>query len=362
MVGYFTAANRIGTLAIVEMAEQACSMVLTISLLHFWAGEDSVRACEAVVLGGGFSGCVTLLCLVVLRKKEKTAFCDRIPLRKRLCETAVPLALADDLKSGISTAENLMVPKRLSLCTKVGDHLAAFGIVCGMVFPVLMFPMAILYGLAELLIPELARCSAAGSNDRIRYLARRSLKLAVLYGCLFCGTLFLLSEDICLRLYDNRDAVVYLRRFSLLVPMLYCDAITDAMIKGLGQQTACVRYNILTTALDVLLLFVLLPKYGMEGYYFSFLLTHLLNFILSLRRLLRLTGKLFSPAIPVLTLSATAVSVMLAKTLPNALWQCGVYLMLLGCLLFLLRVVSMEDIIWIKGLIHKKKALPSDIC
>ena len=225
-----------------------------------------------------------------------------------------------------------------------------------------MFPMAILYGLAELLIPELARCSAAGSNDRIRYLARRSLKLAVLYGCLFCGTLFLLSEDICLRLYDNRDAAVYLRMFSLLAPMLYCDAITDAMIKGLGQQTACVRYNILTTGLDVLLLFVLLPKYGMEGYYFSFLLTHLLNFILSLRRLLRLTGKLLSPAIPALTLSATAVSVMLAKTLSNAWWQCGLYFMLLGCLLFLLRVVSMEDIIWIKGLIHKKKALPSDSC
>ncbi len=360
MVGYFTAANRIGTLAIVEMAEQACSMVLTISLLHFWAGEDSVRACEAVVLGGGFSGCVTLLCLVVLRRKEKITSCEKIPLRKRLFRTAVPLALADDLKSGISTAENLMVPKRLSLCTKVSDPLAAFGMVCGMVFPVLMFPMAILYGLAELLIPELARCSAAGSNDRIRYLARRSLKLAVLYGCLFCGTLFLLSEDICLWLYDNRDAGVYLRRFSLLAPMLYCDAITDAMIKGLGQQTACVRYNILTTCLDVLLLFMLLPKYGMEGYYFSFLVTHLLNFVLSLCRLLKLTGKLLSPAIPALALSATAVSVMLAKTLPNALWQCGVYFMLLGSLLFLLRVVSMEDIIWIKGLIHKKKAIPPD--
>ena len=362
MVGYFTAANRIGTLAIVEMAEQACSMVLTIALLHFWAGEDSVRACEAVVLGGGISGCVTLLCLVVMRKKEKITSCERIPLRKRLFHTAVPLALADDLKSGISTAENLMVPKRLSLCTKVGNPLAAFGMVCGMVFPVLMFPMAILYGLAELLIPELARCSAAGSKERIRYLARRSLKLAVLYGCLFCGTLFLLSEDICLWLYDNRNAGVYLRWFSLLAPMLYCDAITDAMIKGLGQQTACVRYNILTTGLDVALLFVLLPRYGMEGYYFSFLITHLLNFILSLRRLLKLTGKLIMPAIPILALSATAVSVMLARTIPNVLWQCGAYFLLLGSLLFLLRVVSMEDIIWIKGLFYKKQTIPYDKC
>lgn len=36
MVGYFTAANHIGTLAMVEVAEQLCSMTVTISALHFW--------------------------------------------------------------------------------------------------------------------------------------------------------------------------------------------------------------------------------------------------------------------------------------------------------------------------------------
>ena len=236
MVGYFTAANRIGTLAAVEVVEQACSMGLTISLLHFWAREDPIWACSAVVMGSGISSCFTLLSLLFLRKREVTPTGGRIPVRKRLLSTAVPLALADDLKSGISTAENLMVPKRLALCQKIVDPLAAFGTVCGMVFPVLMFPMAILYGLAELLIPELARCAAAGSQRRIRYLARRSLRLAMLYGCLFCGLLFLLSEDLCLWLYDNRDADIYLRRFAILAPMLYCDAITDAMIRALVSR------------------------------------------------------------------------------------------------------------------------------
>ncbi|MBQ5608352.1 MAG: polysaccharide biosynthesis C-terminal domain-containing protein, partial [Oscillospiraceae bacterium] len=315
MVGYFTAANRIGTLAAVEVVEQACSMGLTISLLHFWAREDPIRACSAVVMGSGISSCFTLLSLLFLRKKEVTPTGGRIPVRKRLLSTAVPLALADDLKSGISTAENLMVPKRLALCQKIGDPLAAFGTVCGMVFPVLMFPVAILYGLAELLIPELARCAAAGSQRRIRYLARRSLRLAMLYGCLFCGLLFLLSEDLCLWLYNNRDADIYLRRFAILAPMLYCDAITDAMIKGLGQQTACVRYNILTSSLDVLFLFLLLPVYGMEGYFFSFLVTHLLNFVLSVRRLLKLTGKLIALSTPLLSVLATAISIFLAGLL-----------------------------------------------
>jgi stage V sporulation protein B len=80
-----------------------------------------------------------------------------------------------------------MVPKRLGLYKGISEPLAAFGTVCGMVFPVLMFPAAILFGLAELLVPELARCAAAGSSQRINYLARRSIQIAMLYGFYFCG-------------------------------------------------------------------------------------------------------------------------------------------------------------------------------
>jgi stage V sporulation protein B len=223
-----------------------------------------------------------------------------------------------------------------------------------MVFPVLMFPMAILFGLAELLIPELARCAAAGSEGRIRYLAKRSLRLAMVYGCFFGGILFVLSEDLCLWLYDNVDAGLYLRWFSLLAPMLYCDAIIDAMIKGLGQQTACVRYNILTSGMDVLLLFFLLPKYGIEGYFFSFLVTHLINFALSLRRLLKLTGRLVAPLLPVLLLSATGISIFLAGLVYSAVVRTAAFLLLQVCLLVLFRILDMDDVRWIKGLIRRK--------
>lgn len=354
MVGYFTAANRIRTLAAVEVAEQVITMGTTIALLQIIFNGDPVQACGIVVLVSGLGGCFTLLCLLYLRCRERAAYGASISVRRRLWETAVPLALADDLKSGISTAENLMVPKRLALCQKIGDSLAAFGVVCGMVFPVLMFPVAILFGLAELLIPELARCAAAGSEKRIRYLAKRSLRLAMLYGCFFCGLLYLLGEDLCFWLYDNREAGKYLRWFALLAPMLYCDAITDAMIKGLGQQTACVRYNILTSGLDVLFLYLLLPAYGMEGYFFSFLVTHLINFALSVRRLLKLTGRLIPLWTVLLTALATGLSIFLANSLRNPFLCGGAYILLLGSLLCLFRVVSREDVYWIRGLIKKK--------
>ena len=351
MSGYFTAANRIGTLAAVEVAEQLCYMLVTMLVLNFWAGSDPQLACKAVVVGGGISGCLALILLVALRLLEHPERSKRIPMGNRLLNAAVPLALADDLKSGISTAENLMVPKRLALYSGIADPLAAFGMLSGMVFPILMFPAAILFGLAELLIPELARCAAAGSGGRIRYLVRRSLKVAMLYGCLFGGLLYLAADDLCLAVYHNGEVAAYLRRFSLLAPMLYCDAITDAMTKGLGQQKACVRYNILTSSMDVAFLFFLLPRYGIQGYFFSFLVTHLLNFVLSIRRLLKIAGRVVDWKKVPLTVLSTVGALWAASHLAHSVLGCVAFLVLDGCLLFLTKVLEKEDLHWIKGLL-----------
>ncbi len=243
----------------------------------------------------------------------------------------------------ISTVENLMVPKRLAKNPMIADPLACFGTVSGMVFPILMFPACILYGLAELLIPEMARCAAAGSKNRIAYLMRRGLKITLLYGLAFSGLMYLLADTLCLRFYGSAAAGRYLRLYAPLIPMLYCDAITDTMTKGLEQQKACVRYNILTSAMDVTFLYYLLPKYGMEGYFVSFLVTHLVNFILSLRRLLRITGERLPAHIPLLALSAARAALWGAARLAAVSARCVVFLILLFCLFTLFQVCKKED-------------------
>jgi len=353
MTGYFTAANRIGTLAAVEVAEQAVSMIVTMGALRAWAGGSAARACLCVVLGSGTGMCLTLLCLVYLRLRERGTTGERIPVGKRLWDAALPLAVADDLKTGINTVENLMVPKRLALYPLTANPLAAFGIVSGMVFPVLMFPSCILFALAELLIPELARCAAADSSIRIGYLSKRSLKVALLYGMVFCGLEFLTADVLCLRLYDNPDAGRNLKLYALLIPMLYCDLITDAMIKGLGQQKVSVRYNILSSTMDVVFLFLLLPGFGMMGYFASFLVTHLINFVLSLRRLLKITRIRIPVRIPVLSLLTMAGAILGAATCSGISARIVVFLLLLGSGLTLCGITGREDLQWVIGLVKR---------
>lgn len=351
MVGYFTGAGRVSVLAAVEVAEQLCSMLATMLLLTCWAGTDAYRSCQAVVLGNTIGTCLTLSCLIVLRLLENAPKGKKCSLRSRLLQTAVPLALADDLRTGISTVENLMVPKRLALYPGTASPLGAFGTVCGMVFPILMFPQAILFGLNELLVPELARCRAAGSHQRISHLVQKSLRIALLYGAACAGILYLSAGPLCEKLYRSTEAGEYLRWFAPLALMLYCDSVTDAMVKGLGQQRVSVRYNIITNTMDVVLLFVLLPKYGIAGYFFSFCITHAINLFLSLRRLLIITGERIHMGALILTLLACCFAVTLSSLVTQPILRIGAFSCIFICVLFLFNIVSREDLTWLRGLI-----------
>lgn len=354
MTGYFTAAGRVLALALVEIIEQFLSIIVTFLSLLFWANNDPGRACQCVIIGGCTGALFTLCCLILLRLKEHPGKSARISVRKRITDTALPLGLADDLKAGISTTENLMVPKRLGMFPGASNPVAVFGTVCGMVFPLLMLPCAVLFGLTELLVPEMARCNAAGNQQRIRYLMERSLKLVVIYGSLFAGLLFALAEPLCLKLYRSADAGNYLQLYAPLALMLYTDIVTDAMIKGLGQQRASVRYNILTSSMDVVLLFVLLPRYGMTGYFLSFTVTHAINFFLSIRRLVQITNQPPPIRCAVTCIICAIAGVLTAIMVHGALWKTAVFFCVYFSCLSLLRGISREDLHWLKTIVKIK--------
>ena len=351
--GYFTAAERIGTLAAVGIGEQFCSMAVTVAALIGWAGSDPARSCQAVIFGSGVGVCLTLLVLGWLRPRRRDPAAPAAV--RRLLRIAVPLAVADDLKAGLSAAEKLVIPRGLALHPGTKTPMASFGVVCGMVLPVLMFPAAILFSLAELLIPELARCAAVGSRRRIRYLTRRSLRIGLLYGLWCGGVLFLLAGPLCEALYGSREAGKYLMLFAPLAPMLYCDALTDAMTKGLGQQESCVRYNILTSALDLALLLVLLPRWGMMGYFVSFLASHLLNFLLSIRQLLKTAEITVSLRRPALAALSAAAGVCAALLVSGPAARVAVFLAASWALFWCTGTLRREDLRWARGLVEKRR-------
>lgn len=153
---------------------------------------------------------VLSLALLLILYRRQSAAPDRSlrPPYRKILRAALPLAVTDDLRSGLSAAENLLVPRRLALYPGTVNALADYGMLCGMVFPVMMFPAAILFSLSELLVPELSRCAARGSRSRVRYLARRSLRVGLLFGLTAAGLLFSGAPALGGLLYGD-DAVLW---------------------------------------------------------------------------------------------------------------------------------------------------------
>lgn len=344
LTGYFTAVGQVGRLVLVEIADRIVTVAATVWLLNLGVSSDLSHACLSIVGGGALAsvGSVAVLLLMLFRnvrgcKKEK----QPLSMGRRLRKLCIPVALNDYLRSGLGTLEQFLIPYGL---TRFGGSrtgaLGDYGTIQGMVFPVMMFPTVVLFAVADLLIPELARCKAEENRNRIRRLAEVCLQKGMLFSSVIAGLLLVLAEPLGLLLYDSAEAGRYLRLFAPLVPVLYLDCIVDGMHKGLGQQVYCVRVNTLTNLLDVIGLFLLLPRWGIGGYLFTYAITHCINFYLSLRRLLQLSGAEPGLRFLLTVVGGTAAAVLfcrmvlpMAATWFHVLMGGGIYLELCFCLL-----------------------------
>ncbi|MBQ6798515.1 MAG: polysaccharide biosynthesis C-terminal domain-containing protein [Oscillospiraceae bacterium] len=365
MTGYFTACGKIRSMVAIEVGERILCILITVLLLR--RASTAEAACLAFFCGSSLSCAASFLTMYAIYRRDCRFFAPapkQIQMGRRLLRLCLPLAANEYLRSGLSTLENLLIPQGLRRYGASGEHaMATYGVIHGMVFPVLMFAAAILYSLSDVMVPELSRCLATDNRKRIHRLTDRCLRWGFVFSAGTAGLLFSLAEPLGQLLYHSEEAGLYLAMLSPMVLILYPDAIVDGMHKGLGQQLYCVRYNTLTSFLDVLFLFLLLPRYGIGGFLFSFTVTHLLNFWLSLRRLVRVTEYrlqlLFVPkvllpavfaAIPVRFLLRSGA----AAPWPTVLLGCC-YLLLYAALLPLFSVLSKEDRRWLNTLFFRKK-------
>lgn len=341
LAGCFTACGQVRKLVAVEIGDKLATVGLTVLLLSRGVAGDLSHACAAIVAGNAWAaaGSVAVLFWLLLRWLRGMERGERAGhMGRRLLGVAVPVALNDYLRSGLGTLEQFLIP--WGLARSGGSHtqaMADYGTIHGMVFPLMMFPCTVLYAVADVLVPELARCRATQNRRRTARLVSRCLGLGFLYAAVVSGFFYVLSMPLGQLLYQSYDAGRYLRLFAPTVLMLYLDCIVDGMHKGLGQQVYCVRVNTATSVLDVALLFLLLPRYGIAGYYVSFLLSHAVNFYLSIRRLWQQTGagvpwRQVAPGLAAVAVTTAAVCwlVPASSRWDGVLMAAGVYLGLLA--------------------------------
>ena len=298
LAGYFTAVSRVIKSAAMQIAEQLIRIAIVVAALSVGASYSLERACAIIVIGGVIGEIASFLLLYALYLHDRRGYpagSDGRGLTRRMLGIAVPLALSAYARTALSTLQNLLVPRGFRKSGASSDRaLADYGIIQGMVFPVITFPSAFFYSLAELLVPELTDAQVRGEPDVISALVSRTLRLCLLFSIGVAAILFCFSGELGIALYNNADVGRYIRILSLLMPIMYLDSVTDGMLRGLGQHMYSMKYNILDSLISVALVYFLLPRYAVMGYIFMICFTEVFNFALSIRRLCKITKIEFS--------------------------------------------------------------------
>lgn len=288
LCGYFTAVGKIPQYSIIQMAEQISKMIFIFSFFTFNKNLNAVRSCICIVSGMTFSEILsfTLSNIYFNYSTQKDTKKD-IFNPSRFFRISLPDATGTCIRSVLLTAEHLLIPKNLK---KSGinslQSLSVYGIIHGLVMPVLLYPSAILSSLSAVIIPELAKMHELKDFNRIKITVRKCLNYTAVYSfsCMIIIIIFspVIAEVFC----KNKEAVKYIRILSPLIPLMYTDIVTDGLLKGADQQLYSMKYNIIDSAFCLLSVIFIIPKYSVKGYIFILYFSEILNFYLSLNRLL----------------------------------------------------------------------------
>ena len=288
--GYFTAKQKVKRIVIAEIFDQIIKIAFIMVAFSFFSGKIK-NPCSALVASTTFGEIVSAIILLILYYgeawKKKT---DSYGKMSDITKTAFPLAVSSYMRTGLSSLGHMLIPRGLTMGgMQKNGAFVTYGIIHQMALPVLMFPSAILSALGEVLIPRLTEAQTQNKKVGISYIVNRAMRIGAIFSFSVAGYMFFYSQNLGEIIYKNAEAGYYIKLMAPLIPIIYCDCVTDGCLKGLGQQLKCMIYNILEAVINIALLMLLLPRIAILGYLITMYVKEIFNFVLSFRRLTKIT-------------------------------------------------------------------------
>ena len=312
--GYFTAVCRVLNSSAAAVAEQLVRIAAVVLALGLVPEGDLEHACAAVVLGGVAGECASFLLLFALYRRDAARHgvsdCPDATLTRRLIAIALPLAFSSYARTALNTLQHLLVPKALQKSGRsAAQALADYGSISGMALPLVTFPSALFYALADLMVPELTQAQVNAQPETVRRVVNRTLRRCLLFALGVSACLFVYARPLGEALYRGTEVDSAVRVLACLCPVMYMDSVTDGILRGLGQQMYCMYVNIPASVLSVLLVWLALPRLAVAGYLFMICFTEVFNCALSMGRLRKLTPVRLAPDVLLRGVVCAAASV-----------------------------------------------------
>ena len=193
--GHFWGNKRFLTGSLIEIAEETVMVIAGVLLLNAVSSplDGATKAAYAVVISYLFSFTVSTLCFFLGGGKltsPKHAL-------KPLIRSTAPLTGVRVSASLVNSAVAILLPAMLIRAgASSAEALRIFGVVSGMVLPVLFIPATIIGSLSLVLVPEFAEDYYGGKTEKLYNNIERGLTVSCLVACVLLPFFYSLGQDL----------------------------------------------------------------------------------------------------------------------------------------------------------------------
>ena len=290
--GYFTAKKTMTKYAVVQFVEQLMKILITVVSLTLLGNSGTEYACSAVAFGITSSEIFSaVVSCIIFYYENREKIKSKFSVLNKLLHISLPEVTGSGCRSVLLTVEHILIPIGFKKSGYSQEKaMSIYGYIHGMALPVILYPSAFISSLSSMLVPELSHIKLGGNSSKLSAVSDVAIKFTMLFSFGIGIFFFVFSDLVSLAVYNENSSSFYIKLLAILVPVMYCDMITDGLLKGLDEQAASMRYNIFDSAICVILVSVLIPKYSVGGYIFVLFLSEIINFSLSFNRLIKNIG------------------------------------------------------------------------
>ena len=295
-MGYFSAVRNTIKPASDEILEQILKVTLISSLLKHFMPCGLEYICISLILGNIISEVASFIYIYMLYKFDKRKFDGYSPTRalfdKRILKITIPIGLTSFIRSGLSTLKQILIPLGFEKYGNTSKQaLSNYGLISGMAMPLVLFPNTIILAFSNLLIPEITEFKAKSQYSRIKRVIKTILKYTSIFSISASLLVFIFAPQLSQFVYKSSKVIPYVKIISPLIPVMYIDNVIDTILKGLDKQLTVLKINILDSVTCILLIYFLIPTFGINSYIFIIYFSEIFNFILSYLTLKKATYK-----------------------------------------------------------------------
>lgn len=293
--GYFYGIKRAGIPALTQLLEQLArvgSVYLICHSMHS-AGQTPGIGCAVagLAIGEAVSTLLSLTAVFFRFHHLQAAFSFHTAssaltvrhMTNQIFMLSAPLTLSRLAVNLLQSIEAVSIPNCLmQYGFSQSQALSVYGVLTGMALPLVLFPSALVNSACVLLLPVIAEADAAGRQDTIARVVKKSALYCTLFGFLCTAGFFLFGNFAGILLFKSQMAGSFIITLSFICPLLYLSGAFSSILHGLGKTGITFLFQVTALFIRLFFVFLLIPTIGIQGYLYGLLCSQLIITIFNL--------------------------------------------------------------------------------